>query len=185
MALFEVKNLAVTFDTPDRPVKAVRGISFAVAKGESVAIVGESGSGKSQTMMAAMGLLAANGRASGEVRYRGANLIGLSRRRLNGIPAALEEIWLDASYADTLGSKGLSESLYLTYQAELGLRIQRVEDRISVRKAPDWGQGIFPVIVGNPTGFVERKSWDQDGKVAEISSTWFDSEKAVYVSRLK
>ncbi len=106
-------------------------------------------------------------------------------RRLNGIPTALEEIWLDASYADRLDPGGLSESLYLTYQAELGLRIQRVEDRISVGSAPEWGQGEFPVTIGNPTGLVERKSWDQDGLIAEISSTWFDRLKAVYVSRLK
>ncbi len=106
-------------------------------------------------------------------------------RRLNDIPAALEEIWLDASYAERLDPEGLSESLYLTYQAGLGLRIQRVEDRVSVGTAPEWGQGVFPVTFGNPTGLVERKSWDQDGQVAEISSTWFDKDKAVYVSRLK
>ncbi|MEM7695551.1 MAG: ABC transporter ATP-binding protein [Pseudomonadota bacterium] len=85
MALFEVDNLTVTFDTPDGAVEAVRGISFSVEQGESVAIVGESGSGKSQTMMAAMGLLAANGQASGAVRYRGQNLIGLKRRALNAV----------------------------------------------------------------------------------------------------
>ena len=106
-------------------------------------------------------------------------------RRLNGIPAALEEIWLDAGYADRLDPEGLSESLYLTYQAELGLRIQRIEDRISVSEAPEWGQGRFSTDAGIPTGYVERKSWDQDGQIAEISQTWFDSRKCVYVSRLK
>jgi ABC-type microcin C transport system duplicated ATPase subunit YejF len=69
-------------------VRAVRGIDLAVRKGETVAVVGESGSGKSQTMMAAMGLLADNGRATGEVLYRGRNLLALRPKALNAVRGA-------------------------------------------------------------------------------------------------
>ncbi|MEM9223418.1 MAG: ABC transporter ATP-binding protein [Pseudomonadota bacterium] len=86
--VFAVRDLRVDFDTPDGTVEAVRGVSFAVMPGESVAVVGESGSGKSQVMMAAMGLLASNGTASGSVRYRGEELIGMRRRELNNIRGA-------------------------------------------------------------------------------------------------
>ncbi|MEL4070332.1 ABC transporter ATP-binding protein [Ochrobactrum sp. GPK 3] len=57
MALLEIKNLTVSFDTSTGPFKAVDGIDIKVDKGEVLAIVGESGSGKSVGMLAVMGLL--------------------------------------------------------------------------------------------------------------------------------
>ena len=86
--IFDIRDIRVTFDTPDGEVEAVRGVNMHVNAGETVAVVGESGSGKSQIMMAAMGLLAANGRAEGSATYRGQELIGLPRDRLNRIRGA-------------------------------------------------------------------------------------------------
>jgi ABC-type microcin C transport system duplicated ATPase subunit YejF len=81
--VLEIANLDVRFDTPDGEVHAVRGAGLTVGAGETLAIVGESGSGKSQLMLAALGLLTANGRASGSVSYRGTELLGLPPRALN------------------------------------------------------------------------------------------------------
>jgi dipeptide transport system ATP-binding protein len=57
MALLEIENLVVEFDTASGPFRAVDGVSLSVDAREVLAIVGESGSGKSVSMLAVMGLL--------------------------------------------------------------------------------------------------------------------------------
>ncbi|MEM9207317.1 MAG: ABC transporter ATP-binding protein [Pseudomonadota bacterium] len=83
--VLQIRDLDVRFDMPDGDVHAVRGLDLEVNRGETLAIVGESGSGKSQTMMGIMGLLASNGRVTGEAVYNGANMLSLSQRQLNAI----------------------------------------------------------------------------------------------------
>ena len=85
MHLLEVKQLGVQFQTPDGVVSAVNGINFTLDKGETLGIVGESGSGKSQSMLAMMGLLAINGKATGQVMYQGQDLISMPTPDLNRI----------------------------------------------------------------------------------------------------
>ncbi|MGA7710942.1 MAG: ABC transporter ATP-binding protein [Rhizomicrobium sp.] len=83
--ILEVRDLNVRFSTHDGVVHAVKNASFDIAEAECLGVVGESGSGKSQLFLAMIGLLSANGRASGSVKYRGKELIGLSQSRLNRV----------------------------------------------------------------------------------------------------
>jgi len=81
--ILDINSLSVDFVTPDGPVNAVKNVSCHVNAGECLGIVGESGSGKSQTFLAAMGLLANNGNAYGEVLFGGNNLLRLTTPDLN------------------------------------------------------------------------------------------------------
>jgi ABC-type microcin C transport system duplicated ATPase subunit YejF len=86
--VLSLRNLRVSFRTESGEIIAVHGLDLDVAKGETVAIVGESGSGKSQTVLAAMGLLAANGLATGSAKYLGRELIGQPASELDTMRGA-------------------------------------------------------------------------------------------------
>ncbi|MHA6296935.1 ATP-binding cassette domain-containing protein [Devosia sp. CAU 1758] len=88
MALLEVKNLKVDFDTNDGVVHAVRDLSYTLEKGKTLAIVGESGSGKTQGAFAILGLLPKNGKASGSVMFDGKEILNLPMRQINEYRAA-------------------------------------------------------------------------------------------------
>lgn len=85
--ILEVKNLHVSFDTYGGEVQAVRGVSFDLKKGETLAIVGESGSGKSVTTRALAKLIPSPpGRIKeGEILFEGKDLAKLSEREMQKI----------------------------------------------------------------------------------------------------
>ncbi len=76
--LLSVSDLRVTFATSSGPLEAVRGLSFDVNRGETVALVGESGSGKSVTALSVLQLLPypAAWHPTGSIRFEGRELIG-------------------------------------------------------------------------------------------------------------
>ena len=86
-ALVEVSDLHTSFGKGDTEVKAVRGISLKVNKGETHAIVGESGSGKSVTALSIMQLLPypLAHHASGSIKFQGKELIGLKSEEMREI----------------------------------------------------------------------------------------------------
>ncbi|MEX0814076.1 MAG: ABC transporter ATP-binding protein, partial [Dongiaceae bacterium] len=93
MALVEVRNLSVEFQTARGGFRAVDGIDLVLEAGEVLGVVGESGSGKSVAMLALMGLIAWPGKVTADrMAFAGHDLLTLSpaeRRRLTGKEVAM------------------------------------------------------------------------------------------------
>jgi dipeptide transport system ATP-binding protein len=93
MALLEIENLVVEFQTASGPFRAVDGVSIKVHEREVLAIVGESGSGKSVSMLAVMGLLPWTAKVTADkMAFNGRDLLKLSpadRRKIVGKDMAM------------------------------------------------------------------------------------------------
>ena len=93
MALLEIQNLVVEFETAAGPFRAVNGVSLSVDEREVLAIVGESGSGKSVSMLAVMGLLPWTATVKADrMTFAGRDLLSISssnRRRIIGKDIAM------------------------------------------------------------------------------------------------
>lgn len=122
--ILDVKNLRISFRTDGGTVKAVRGISFPLYKGKTLAIVGESGSGKSVTSKAILGILAGNKIIEdGEILYDGKDLLQISEDQFSKIRG----VKISMIFQDPLSSlnpimivgKQLTEAMVLKHKADI------------------------------------------------------------------
>ncbi|MBP2235567.1 dipeptide transport system ATP-binding protein [Sinorhizobium kostiense] len=129
MALLEIENLVVEFQTASGPFRAVDGVSLNVNKGEVLAIVGESGSGKSVSMLAAMGLLPWTANVTADrLTFDGRNLLTMSaadRRKIVGKEIAM-------IFQEPIAS--LNPCFTVGFQIEEVLRVHLRLDRSARRK---------------------------------------------------
>jgi oligopeptide transport system ATP-binding protein len=144
MALLSIRGLTVVFSGA-RAVRAVDGVDLEVAPRECLAIVGESGSGKSQLLLACVGLLAANGRAAGSVRFEGAELLGPGDRAAAVRGRGIGFVFQDASGSLT-PHRRIGDQLAEVAQAALGLerRAARAEAArlLEAVRLPDAGRRL-------------------------------------------
>ncbi|MBW6507205.1 MAG: ABC transporter ATP-binding protein [Rhodobacteraceae bacterium] len=115
--VLEVNGLTVNFRQDGQTINAVRGASFTVGKGETVALVGESGSGKSVTALATVSLLPGSAEVSGSIRYLGQEMVGanealLLKVRGNDISFIFQEPMTSLNPLHTI-ERQLGESLAL------------------------------------------------------------------------
>jgi oligopeptide transport system ATP-binding protein len=129
--ILQVKDLQISFSTYAGEVEAVRGVSFDLRRGETLAIVGESGSGKTVTAKSLMRLLpeANTLNKGGEAIFEGENLLKLSEQRMQKIRGSkIAMVFQDpmTSLDPTMRvGKQIAESL----RKHLGLSGQRAKER--------------------------------------------------------
>src|SRR6056297_928609 len=142
MSVLTVSDLRVSFRQDGQVIPAVKGVSFSVDRGETVALVGESGSGKSVTALSTVSLLGASAEVTGSVTYAGQEMIGADDTRLrqvrgNDIRFIFQEPMTSLNPLHTL-EKQLRESLEL-HQALTGdaarARIVELLKRVGIRDA--------------------------------------------------
>ena len=83
--VLEVKNLSIAFPVQHGDVDIVDNVSFSVRPGETMGLVGESGCGKSITSMAVMGLLPPTARITGEILFKGGNILTMTPQEHNAL----------------------------------------------------------------------------------------------------
>ena len=175
--ILEVKDLRVSFRTDGGTVKAVRGISFSLYRGRTLAIVGESGSGKSVTSKAILGILANNKIIEdGQIIYDGKDLLHVSEEAFSKIRG----VKISMIFQDPLSSlnpimivgKQLTEAMVLKHRADVK----------EAKKVLKRYFGVFASVDKETTEKLKREVKEADNGVISLDPYRSLFAKAIAVS---
>ena len=150
MSLLSVENLHIRFRQEGATVHAVKGVSFTLEKGETLALVGESGSGKSVTALSTVRLLPESAEIEGSVRYAGREMTTapepeLRRVRGNDISFIFQEPMTSLNPLHTVEGQ-IAESLALHQGlggAQARARVLELLTKVGIRD-PESRLGAYP-----------------------------------------
>ncbi len=142
-ALLEVRNLETHFFTEDGVAKAVDGVSFSIASGETLGMVGESGCGKSMTALSILRLIPSPpGRiVGGEILYQGRNLLDLPEAEMrkvrgNEIAMIFQEPMSSLNPVFTVGDQ-IGEAIRLHQKTSRRETRERVVEMLRLVEIPE------------------------------------------------
>ena len=146
--VLQIKNLSVSYKTLNDAVSAVRDINLNVGKKESLGIIGESGCGKSTLSYAIMDYLPSNGSSSGEVLFRGENLLTKTQKEM----MAFRGNRIAMVYQNPYSS--LNPSLTIGYQLD---EVTMFHRGYKAKKARDASvEALTDLYIGDPAGVARR-----------------------------
>ncbi|WP_102225956.1 ABC transporter ATP-binding protein [Acidimangrovimonas sediminis] len=148
--VLDIRDLRVSFRQDGKITEAVKGVSFSVGRGETVALVGESGSGKSVTALSTVQLLGEAAEVSGSVTYMGREMVGAPEAQLravrgNDISFIFQEPMTSLNPLHTL-EKQITESLALHQGlrgAKARARVIELLTKVGIRD-PEERLGAYP-----------------------------------------
>ncbi|MEL6516706.1 MAG: ATP-binding cassette domain-containing protein, partial [Pseudomonadota bacterium] len=149
-AILKVDDLKIAFRQDGALSAAVRGVSFELKRGETLALVGESGSGKSVTALSTVSLLTDSAEVEGSIVYNGEQMVGADEARLrrvrgNDISFIFQEPMTSLNPLHTL-EKQLGESLALHQDlqgAEARAKIIELLTKVGIND-PESRLGAYP-----------------------------------------
>ena len=146
--VLELRDLSISYETLTDSVVATRGVNLTVGKQEALGVIGESGCGKSTLAYAIMDYLPANGRASGQILFKGDDLLQMTDRQMGEIRGNRIAMVYQNPYSS------LNPSLTIGYQLDEVTIRHRGYGRRQAREASI--QALTDLYLGDSAGIVKR-----------------------------